>query len=249
MCPFGFAKSFEIVSFPCSIFSAVWLFYCRSSGPSIGLPRHWMRGALWQIQWPVLSPDRTPAAAFVRRRCSRLWFVYLKDRVMAVRTPSGLVVRKPASECSQWFISKGGLSGDELRKPDPASLLLSWSSPPVLFLTRQSAASGKPLSVPFCLEKTSVHSRELMQMLPNDRPQGAKCCQVSAGRTGPGKMACPPKRHHLCHLALHLQSHKFSLNTFLCFQSSRLPRVSHWPENTIAILPVLFTDKAIPSQH
>lgn len=158
---------------------------------------------------------------------------------MAVRTPTGLVVRKSASECSQLFIPKGSLSRDELRKAEPASLPLSWSSPLVLFLPRQSAASGKPLSAPFCLEKTSVHSRELMPVLPDDPSPG---CQVlpsfsrnnrhrenglfpkAAPFVSPGSA---PTVSHLpvCHLAQSL------------------------PENTIAILPVLYTDKAKPIQR
>lgn len=145
---------------------------------------------------------------------------------MAARTPPGLVVRKSAAECSQLFIPKGSLSRDESRKPKLRALPLSWSSPLVLFLTCQSEASGKPLLAPFCLEKMNAHFRELIPVLPNDPSPGCKAL-LSFSRTNRNReMACSPKLHHLCHLALHLQSHKISLNTSLCFWSSLLPSVS-----------------------
>lgn len=184
-------------------------------------------GSHWQIKWPVLSPDHTPGTTFsVCRRCSQLLFISLKVRVMTVRTPTGLVVRKSAAECSQLFIPKGSLSRGELRKPKLTALPLSWSSPLVLFLTRQSEASGKPLLAPFCLEKMNSHFRELIPVLPNDPSPGCKVL-LSFSRTNRNReMACSPKLRHLCHLALHLQSHKISLNTSLCFWSSLLPSES-----------------------
>lgn len=171
---------------------------------------------------------------------------------MAVWTPTGLVVRKSATECSQLLIPKGSLSGDELRKPAPASLPLSWSFPLVLVLTRQSAASGKPLSAPFCLEKTSIHSRELMSVLPDDPSPGCLVLQSFSRNNGHRENGLFPKLHHWYHLTLHRQPHKIPLNTALCFQPHCCPvcgLAQSLPENTIAILPVLYTDKAKPIQR
>lgn len=164
---------FAIISFVCSIFSAVWFFLfftAWSSGPSIGLSHHWMREVLFDKSNGLFSALITPFS--VCHRCSRLLFISLKDRVMAIRTPTGLIVRKSASKYSQLFIPKGSLFRDELRKPELTSLPIPWSSPLVLFLTHQSEASGKPLLVPLCLEKRNAHFRELILMLPNDPSPG-----------------------------------------------------------------------------
>lgn len=145
---------------------------------------------------------------------------------MAVWTPTGLVVRKSATECSQLLIPKGSLSGDELRKPAPASLPLSWSFPLVLVLTRQSAASGKPLSAPFCLEKTSIHSRELMSVLPDDPSPGCLVLQSFSRNNGHRENGLFPKLHHWYHLTAPTASQNPSEHCSL-LPASLLPSV--WP--------------------